>query len=200
LWCEAPVLMVGTDAAVVEADVVAGRLGCPGCDGELRPWGWARRRVVRDLDGERWLWPRRARCGACGATHVLLPVACLWRRRDAVGVIGAALVAKLAGAGHRRIAAELGVPATTVRGWLRRFGLKARFLAAQFLALAHLLDRDLGPVAPRGSPVADALEAIGVAAAATARRFGSRPVWWFAAAVSAGRLLANTSSPFPAVG
>jgi hypothetical protein len=130
---------------------------------------------------------------------VLLAVVCLCRRRDGVEVIGAALAAKQAGAGHRRIAGELGVPATTVRGWLRRFRERAGFLAGQFLALAHLLDRDLGRVWPRGSPVADALEVIGVAAAAAARRFGSAPVWWFASGASAGRLLANTSSPFPAL-
>jgi hypothetical protein len=130
---------------------------------------------------------------------VLLAVACLWRRRDAVEVIGVALLAKQAGAGYRRIAAGLGVPATTVRGWLRRFGERAGFLCVQFVALAHRLDPGLGRVAPRGSPTADALEAIGVAAAAAARRFGPVPVWWFAAGASAGRLLANTSSPFPAV-
>jgi hypothetical protein len=117
-----------------------------------------------------------------------------------VEVIGAALVAKQQGAGHRRIAGEVGVPATTVRGWLRRFAAKAEFLRARFVALAVGLDRDLGRIEPRGSPMADALEAIGVAAAAAARRFGSWPVWWFASGATAGRLLANTNSPFPALG
>ena len=191
--------MVGVDASAVEADLVAGRLGCPDCEGVLRPWGWARRRVVRGRDGERWLRPRRSRCRSCRATHVLLAVACLWRRRDAIEVIGAALVAKQRGSGYRRIASRLGVPATTVRGWLRRFAAKAVFLAAQFTAVAHVLDRDLGRVEPRGSPVADALEAIGVAAAAATRRFGRSPLWWFASGASAGRLLANTNSPFPAL-
>ena len=134
------------------------------------------------------------------ATAFSLPVGALLRRRDGVEVIGAALAAKSAGAGHRRIAAGLGVPATTVRGWLRRFAARAGFLYGQFMALAHLLDRDLGRVEPRGSPVADAVEAIGVAASAAARRFGPAPVWWFASGASAGRLLANTNSPFPLVG
>jgi hypothetical protein len=133
-------------------------------------------------------------------TQVLLPVRALVRRRDAVEVIGAALTAKASGVGYRRIAVELGVPATTVRGWLRRFAARAGFLRSQFMAVAHLLDRDLGRVEPRGSPEADALEAIGVAASAAARRFGSGPVWWFASGASAGRLLANTDSPFPLVG
>lgn len=198
-WCEAPVLMVGTDTAAVEADLMAGKLGCPNCGGELRPWSWARRRPLREAAGLRWLRPRRSRCSSCGATHVLVAVSSLWRRRDAVEVIGAALVAKLAGVGHRRIAAELGLAPTTVRGWLRRFGAKAEFLAAQFNALAPRIDADLGRIEPRGSPLADALEAIGVAGAAAARRFGPEPVWHFAAGASAGRLLANTNCPFPAL-
>lgn len=194
-------LMVGNVAGAVENDLVGGELVCPACEGgRLGPWGWARIRVLR-LGGveERWR-PRRSRCVSCGVTHVLLPVRVLLRRRDAVEVIGAAVVAWAAGAGHRRIAADLGVPATTVRGWLRRFALRAGFLRGQFMALAHLLDRDLGRVDPRGSPVADAVEAIGVAASAAARRFGPGSVWWFASGASAGRLLSNTDSPFPLAG
>ena len=91
------------------------------------------------------------------------------------------------------------MPATTVRGWLRRFAAKAEFLRGQFTALAHGLDRDLGRLEPRGSPSEDALDAIGVAAAAAARRLGPSPVWWMASGASGGRLLANTSSPFPAL-
>src|ERR1019366_965510 len=66
--------------------------------------------------------PRRASCTGCAKTHVLLAAAWLSRRGDAVSVIGSALLAKAAGAGHRQIAALLGRPACTVRGWLRRFG------------------------------------------------------------------------------
>jgi transposase len=40
-------------------------------------------------------------------------------------VIGRAIEAKVAGAGHRVIAERLGVPKDTVRGWLRRFALRA---------------------------------------------------------------------------
>ncbi len=194
-------LMVDNDAGVVENDLAGGLLACPACDGgRLGPWGWARARVLRRGGVEERWRPRRSRCGSCGVTHVLLPVRSLWRRRDGVEVIGAALVAKAAGVGHRRIAADLGVPATTVRGWLRRFEARAGFLRGQFMALAHLLDRDLGRVEPRGSPVADALEAIGVAASAAARRSGPGSVWWFVAGASAGMLLANTNSPFPVLG
>jgi hypothetical protein len=52
---------------------------------------------------------------------VLLPAWCLARRADEAAVIGAALEAKAAGAGHRTIAGLPGCPASTVRGWLRVF-------------------------------------------------------------------------------
>jgi len=45
------------------------------------------------------LRPRRARCGSCLVTHVLLAVSCLLRRADVVDLIGAALRAKASGAG-----------------------------------------------------------------------------------------------------
>ena len=56
---------------------------------------------------------------------MLLPVSALSRRADLAEVIGAALAAKAAGAGHRRIAGWLSRPAETVRGWLRRFAVRA---------------------------------------------------------------------------
>ena len=40
-------LIVGTDPAAVEVELVAWRLTCPNCEGELRPWGHARERDVR---------------------------------------------------------------------------------------------------------------------------------------------------------
>jgi len=55
------------------------------------------------------LRPRRARCPGCLVTHVLLlPVTVLVRRGYAVEVIGAALLARAAGAGHRTIGGRLG--------------------------------------------------------------------------------------------
>ena len=68
------------------------------------------------------LRPRRSLCMRCRCTHVLLPASTLVRRADTVVVIGQALLAKAGGAGHRRIAALLNRPVSTVRGWLRRFG------------------------------------------------------------------------------
>lgn len=53
----------------------------------------------------------------------LLPVSCLVRRVDVVGVIGAGLAYAASGWGHRRIAQQLGRPAGTVRGWMRQAGV-----------------------------------------------------------------------------
>jgi hypothetical protein len=51
---------------------------------------------------------------------------------------------------------------------------------------------------PRGSPLIDAVEAIGVAAVAAARRLGAHTgAFQFASGASGGRLLCNTSAPFP---
>jgi hypothetical protein len=185
--------MVRPEAADVERELAAGELRCPDCDGELRRWSYARRRTVRTQDGLVWVRPRRARCGACGKTHVLLPVLLLLRRHDVVDVIGAALLAKASGRGHRGIAADLRLPAETVRGWLRRFRRRAAAIRDQFTQLAHSLGADLRTAQPRASPFADALEAIGVAARAAASRFGVTPVWDFVAGASGGRLLSNTT-------
>jgi Homeodomain-like domain len=192
--------MVAADPAGVEHDLHAGMLAYPRCQGGLGPWGFARRRQVRGRGGAvEVVRPRRGRCRACRSTHVLLPVLALLDRVDLAQVIGAALLAKAGGLGHRRIAAELGVPATTVRGWLRRFAARAEQVRAHFTRLASWLDPDAGPIAPPGSPLADAVEAIGVAAVAAARRFGrGLGPWEFASGASGGRLLGNTNAPFPA--
>jgi hypothetical protein len=191
-------LMVGVDQVAVESDLIEGRLACPYCEGELRPWWFARARKLRDGEDDLRIRPRRAICHGCRTTHVLLPVAGLLRRRDLAEVIGRALVTWVAGTGHRAIAGSLGIPPTTVRGWLRRLAERAEPLRAHFTRLAFWLDPSLGPVVPRASPEADALEAIVLAAQGAVRRFGPAPVWWFASGATGGRLLANTSSPFPA--
>jgi hypothetical protein len=191
-----PVLMVGAHGAKVEVDLLDGRLRCPACEGRLGPWGHARERLVRGLG---WLRPRRSKCRRCEATHVLLPDACLLRRRDVVAVIGAALVARAGGEGHRPIAEGLGVPTETVRGWLRRFGRDAEVIRAHFSRWAFALDVELGPVAPAGGAFADALAMIGVAARAFVLRFGPGEAWAIVARLSGGGLLCHTSCPFPRV-
>jgi len=113
----------------------------------------------------------------------------LLRRADGVVVIGAALLAQAAGAGHRTIAAGNGRPPGTVRGWLRRFGRRAEQLRVLFTAVLHALDPAAGSLLPTGSSVSDALAAVGAAAAAAVRLFGPRCPWQFAAAASGGLLL-----------
>jgi hypothetical protein len=199
---EVVVLIVADDRAVVEADLAAGRLLCPCCRvGVLGGWGCSRLREVRMGEGVRRLRPRRGRCrgAGCGATHVLLPAVCLARRRFVVEVIGAAIVAKVAGEGHRPIAERLGVAKDTVRGWLRRFGCRGEAIRAHFTWWAVALDAELGPVAPAGSVLADVLEAIAIAARSWVLRFGPRPVWEIVSFLSGGALLSNTSVPFPPV-
>jgi hypothetical protein len=146
---------------------------------------------------------------------VLLPVTGLLRRADGVAVIGAALTAKAAGAGHRRIAAQFGRAASTVRGWLRRFTARAQEIGAVFTALLGELDPLAGPSAPIGTGVGDAVDAIGRVGAAARRRLGAMTAvvggwspWQLASAVTAGRLLApvgaagaaNTSWPWAGSG
>lgn len=191
-------LIVGVIEELVEADLNAGRLTCPSCAARLRPWSWARERELRSRAGTRRFRPRRAICAGCGTTHVLLSEDGLARRRDAVADIGAALEAKAAGTGHRLTAARLGVPATTVRGWLRRFTQMAGDLREHFTRWATALDPMLGVIVATSSAFADAVAAIGVVAAAAVRRFGSRPAWSLASVLTGGALLSNTSCPWAA--
>jgi len=129
---------------------------------------------------------------------VLLTEDGLLRRRDAVADIGDALAAKAAGSGHRPIAARLGVPPSTVRGWLRRFAAMAGEVRQHFTRWATALDPMLGVIVAGGSAFADAVAAIGVAAAAAVRRFGPRPAWSLASVLTGGALLSNTSCPWAA--
>ncbi|MBV9160325.1 MAG: hypothetical protein JO281_01940 [Pseudonocardiales bacterium] len=123
---------------------------------------------------------------------MLLPVGVLARRADATAVIGSALAAKASGSGHRGIAAELGRPAETVRGWLRRFAGRVEAVRVVFTGWCRALSADPVLSGPAGSAWADAIAAITAAAGALGARFGlgEVPVWVVAAAVSGGRLLA----------
>jgi hypothetical protein len=143
----APVLMVEADPDRVELALAAGELACPGCESMLGPWGWARSRWRRGRGGvHQRLRPRRGRCRACRATHVLLPVSGLLRRVDLAEVIGAALLARPRQASLRQIAAALGVPLSTVRGWLGRFTQRAVLIAGAF----HQAGGLAGPQRGRG--------------------------------------------------
>jgi hypothetical protein len=188
------VLTVNGDRDVVERQLAGGELACPSCGGVLGGWGNAAERRVRVLRGDDVrLRPRRSRCRGCGGTHVLLPAWCLLRRADAGAVIGAAVEAAAAGGGHRKIAGLAGRPASTVRGWLRRFAGRAEQVRVFFTVLLAGTGPD--PVMPAGAAglVAAAVSAIAGAAAAVAARWpqvGEVPVWAAASAASGGRLLA----------
>jgi hypothetical protein len=127
---------------------------------------------------------------------VLLPVTLLARRAYAVEVIGAALLARAAGAGHRRIGLGLGVPAATVRGWLRVMGGRLEATRLFLLQVAARAGVDRPVPTALGSPWRDVLAALGAATAAVTDRFGVFGVlgpvtaWQVAAACSGGRLLA----------
>lgn len=191
-------LIVGTDPAAVEVELASCRLACPSCESTLRPWGHARERDVRgDNAVIARRRPRRSICSSCRATHVLLAEDTLSRRRDAVSVIGTALVAKSRGRGRRLIAAALGVHESTVAGWLRRFSQMARFIREHFTRWAALLDPGHGPISSRGSVFRDAVEAIGVVGVVAVRRFGPRPPWALACRLTGGGLLTTRAHPYP---
>ena len=194
-------LVIADDADRTETELADGELACPDCHGELRPWGHARPRWLRTSHARRRIRPRRACCSACGRTHVLLPGVMLARRADAVEVIGAALIASAAGEGHRPIAARLGRPHATVRGWLRRFVARAEQTAAHALRCVYRLDTAAFRVEPTAgaTPVQAALELLARAAALAEHLKGSqaRSRWQVVSSLCQGRLLANTNCPYP---
>jgi hypothetical protein len=117
----------------------------------------------------------------------------LLRRADAVGVIGAALAARAAGAGTRRAAAVVGRPIETVRGWLRCFAHRAEVVRVVFTALLVGVGVDPVPPAAMSSAFADAVAVVVGASAAVRSRWpevGELPLWALASAVTGGRLLA----------
>jgi hypothetical protein len=188
-----PLVTVEADQVRVESRLASGQVVCPDCLGALRPWGWARPRGVQGLAGV--LHPRRARCPVCLVTHVLLPVTVLLRRAYAVEVIGAALVARAGGSGHRAIGRVRGVPAVRVRGWLRVMGGRLEAVRTWLLGVAHRAGVERVVPKALGSAWRDVLAALGAASTAVRGRFGVFGVlgpvsaWQVAAACSAGRLL-----------
>ena len=99
---------------------------------------------------------------------------CLGRRVDGVAVIWAALLARAAGWGWRRITAAAGRPASTVRGWLSRFDAHAEPIRVGFARLERHVNTgaDMDRLAPAASRVADAVAQIGSACAAVRRGWG----------------------------
>ena len=184
-------LTVNDDVSSVSADLFAGRFLCPGCGGRLSPWGWARQRRIRHGIGadrrnadER---PRRGRCTGCGATHVLLSINLAARRADGVAVIAAAIEAKWAqGVGHRVIAARLGRPVSTVRGWLRAFATSATAITG---VVTSLVGRDASDAAalwpaPAATAAGQAVSVLMAYGRVLASRFGVVMVPWHGAGLA----------------
>jgi transposase-like protein len=187
-------VIIVLDIEQADTDLLAGALTCPRCSAALRPWSSAATRRIRWLDGSYHpVRPRRARCSGCRATQVLLPAWCLPRRADAAEVIGAALVAKAGGQGHRAIARDLGRPVSTVRRWLRGArGDQVEWLRRQGVLRTFELDQDLlADLVPQVTALGDALCALAAAVLAWRRRFArSVEVWTLIGAFTGGRLLA----------
>ena len=147
-------------------------LSCPSFpNGVLAGWGFARsRRVVGLVDPVR---PRRSGCRGCAVTHVLLPVSLLLRRAYAAELIWTALKAKAAGVGYRRIAAAVGIPACTVRRWLRVMGRPAAAVRGWFIGVTVAAGVDVSIPPKTRTAVGDVLAAVGAARSAIVSRFGS---------------------------
>ncbi|MGE5289748.1 MAG: DUF6431 domain-containing protein [Micromonosporaceae bacterium] len=191
----------------VDAYVAAGRRvgfprpACPACRGPMVLWAgyW---RHVRAAGRCRKIFVPRLRCAPCRVSHALLPAFVLAWRLDVAETVGAVITEVTGGVcGVRPAAVRAGVPDTTARGWVRRFGSRARELGVGFAALAVALGGE--PVRPPGEPRGFALAAIGAAFGAAASLPGWLAVglWGFASAVSGGRLIAaSTISPYLIVG
>jgi hypothetical protein len=111
-------------------------------------------------------------CRRCRRVNVVLPAWCVPGRSDDAETIGVALLAAARGQGHRRIAARLHRPATTVRGWLRAARGQARAVREHARLREYHIETDpqFRPLSPAGTPLGDALTAL-AAAAFAARRF-----------------------------
>jgi hypothetical protein len=172
---KALMVTVEVDPERVESRLAGGEMSCPSCpDGVLAGWGFARSRPVVGMAEP--VRPRRSRCRSCAVTHVLLPVTFLLRRAYLADLIWAGLVLKAAGAGHRVIGARLGIPAGTVRGWLRVIGGRADVVRDWFLGVAVAAGVDVSIPKATGSGFGDVIAAVGAARVAITARFGERPV------------------------
>ena len=187
-------VIVVASASEAEQLLLAGDIGCPGCNAALRPHGHGRTRTVRGVGAQRVTHtPRRARCGDCGRTQILLPTELTVRRADTTEAIGNALVAKANGAGHRTIAATLDRPASTVRRWLRGVrGAHAQWLYHQGVQKVVTVDRDLlTRLAAQRTPLGWALNTLIGAAMHYRHVLGlTYPLWSLIGTFTRGHLIA----------
>lgn len=185
-------MLLCLDPTSATLELTAGRLECPhtNCYGQLRPWGHARLRRVRH-DPTSGYRPRRARCAFCRRTQVLLSVATYPRRPDTVETVAEVLLGAVRGLSYRQLAKHINIPATTMRGWIRRAQANSEHVRVRATQLAHAFDPLAHPIEPTGSPLGDMIEAVGRAVVAAACRLGpsSRP-WASATLMTRGAILA----------
>ena len=187
-------MLLVLDPSATALELAAGELMCREnrCDGVLGPWGHARTRWSRLSPGHSEAHtPRRVRCRTCGRTHVLIPARTYPRRPDTVETVGAALLAAVQGLGYRRVAEQVQVPATTVRGWLQRARANSDTIRVNATIAGHALDPMAAKIDPTGSPLGDMVQAVALAVAAHVRRLGPRyPPWQLAMAITRAGILA----------
>jgi hypothetical protein len=195
-WREHRVVIIVRDEELAQQALTAGTLVCPhaGCGGGVYRDGRARARQVRTREGgERELRPQRVACRRCERVNVVLPAWCVPGRSDDAETIGTALLDAAEGRGHRWIAARLGRPATTVRGWLRAARSHAETLRVHAHVRRDDIEHETEMLAPAGSPLGDAVAALAAAAAAARRFLGgglcATSLWELVVLISGGRLL-----------
>jgi transposase-like protein len=185
----------------VGRDLEVPRPVCPKCSAAMTLWS-GYQRYVRKGGLCVALWVPRVRCGACRKTHALLPAFVAANRLDVVESIGALIdeVGTSPG-GVRPVAARLGVPHCTARGWMRRFGNRAREHAVAFAALAVELGGEVVTLQPgRFRWCLAAIDAAWWAATGLPGWLGVGR-WRFVCCVTSGSFIAtNTNSPFLIVG
>jgi hypothetical protein len=153
---EAPVQTVRGDQAGVERRLCQGLLLCR-CSGVLGPWGWARDRAIRTPAGTVAVKPRRSRCRACGATHVLLPAWLFARRAFAGALMWACVLARAGGSKTAAIGSRFGVRASTVASWLRRITGRADWWRQVLMDVLALADGRVRRFVPARSVLGDAV-------------------------------------------
>lgn len=188
----APLISVPA-ARDIEEMLDAGELRCP-CSGVLGRWGFAVERSIRGIAGT--VRPRRVICRDCGVTHVLLPSTCFARRADSAERVGLGISAAAGGADIEVIADELGAPAETIRGWVRRVRTNAGAVVA-FLSQAGARADPAWSYCPKVdlSKLASVVDVVGAVVAAVGRstqRVLKMPVvavWQVVALITGGKFL-----------
>jgi len=135
--------------------------------------------------------PSEEEITASAGTHVVLDAGLLPRRAYPAGLIGQALVASALGRGHRPVAAGLGVPAGTVRGWIRAARRSAVQLRVTGIRAVLASGHDELLAWTRTDELGAALEHLAAAALVLGRRYGLEHTSWWARinVVTRGRLL-----------